>query len=225
LATESTSSTTSSLVSNDNSATKRGTKIIKPGSDMNKNAFLKILVAEISNQDPTQNKDSTQYVTQLAQMTSMEQMSNLNNTMSFNSANALIGKNVITNVKDVNGNVYNGKVIDVTNKSGNLTIGVQIGSGTSAKILDFDYNEIVSVSEPINYSMESISANSAILAAASMIGKKGEFDVADSDTNITGTIKGIVKENGLLKLRVQPDGSEEIKVVTLDNLIKLDMEG
>ena len=192
---------------------------------MNKNAFLKILVAEISNQDPTEKKDSTQYVTQLAQLTSMEQTSNLNNTMAFNSANALIGKNVVTNAKDVNGNVYTGKVIDVTNKSGNLTIGVQVGTGASAKVLDFDYSEIVSVSEPMNYSMESISANSSILAAASMIGKKGEFDVEDSDTNITGTVKGIVKENGLLKLRVQPDGSDEIKIVTLDTLIKLDMEG
>ena len=43
-------------------ATDRGTKIIKPGEDMDKNAFLKILSAELSNLDPMGDNDSTQYL-------------------------------------------------------------------------------------------------------------------------------------------------------------------
>ncbi|MDI9219152.1 flagellar biosynthesis protein FlgD, partial [Clostridium tertium] len=33
-------------------ATDRGTQIVKPGQDMDKNAFLTILSAELSNMDP-----------------------------------------------------------------------------------------------------------------------------------------------------------------------------
>ena len=43
-----------------------GTPIVKPGSDLDKNAFLKILAAELANQDPTADVDSTKYVSQLA---------------------------------------------------------------------------------------------------------------------------------------------------------------
>jgi flagellar basal-body rod modification protein FlgD len=142
----------SQVFGNYNSATSKGTKIMKPGADMDKNTFLKILAAELSNQDPMAAKDSTQYVSQMAQFASMEQMANLNATMS-----------------------------------------------TSA-------------------------ANTDLLAAASMIGKIGEFSIQDENgSNLTGLINGIVKENGLLKLRVQQQGSDEIKTMSLEALLKLDM--
>jgi len=40
--------------------------------------FLKLLVAQIQNQDPTQPADSMAYVTQLAQFSSLEQLININ---------------------------------------------------------------------------------------------------------------------------------------------------
>jgi flagellar basal-body rod modification protein FlgD len=207
-----------------NSATKNGTRIVKPGSDMDKNAFLKILAAELKNQDPMAAKDSSQYVSQMAQFASMEQMTNLNTTMSFNSANSLIGKGVVTKVKDATGVTYAGVVRDVTNNSGKFVIGVEVNDGSTTKMLDFDYNEIATVAETPNYSMDNLSTNTALLAAANMIGKTGEFNLKDSNNNnLQGLIKGVVKENGLLKLRVQPNGSNEIKIVTLDTLVKLDM--
>jgi flagellar basal-body rod modification protein FlgD len=207
-----------------NGATKNGTRIVKPGSDMDKNAFLKILAAELSNQDPMAAKDSTQYVSQMAQFASMEQMTNLNTTMSSNAANSLIGKGVVTKVKDATGVTYAGVVRDVTNNSGKFVVGVEVSDGSTTKILDFDYNEIATVAETPNYSMDNLSTNTALLAAANMIGKTGEFNLKDSNNNnLQGLIKGVVKENGLLKLRVQPNGSNEIKIVTLDTLVKLDM--
>lgn len=37
-----------------------GTKIVKSGNDLDKNAFLTILAAQLSNLDPTKDVDSTQ---------------------------------------------------------------------------------------------------------------------------------------------------------------------
>ncbi|HBA04212.1 MAG TPA: hypothetical protein DCW51_09845, partial [Clostridium sp.] len=67
------------------SATKIGTPIVKPGSELDKNAFFKILAAELSNQDPTQSQDTSAYIAQLAQFTTLEQMSSLNSTMTLSS--------------------------------------------------------------------------------------------------------------------------------------------
>jgi flagellar basal-body rod modification protein FlgD len=208
----------------ENSATTKGTRIVKPGSELDKNAFLRILSAELTNQDPMNTKDSTQYVSQMAQFASMEQMSNLNTTMTGYTANSLIGRGVVTNVNDINGVPYTGIVRDVTNNSGKIKIGVEVGKGDTTEILEFDYTEVKSVIEVPNTSMDNLMGNTALLAAANLIGKKAEFDIKDeSGNNLTGLVKGIVKDSGLLKLRVQKEGSDEISTVTLDTLLKIDM--
>lgn len=48
---------------------------------LDKNAFLKILTAQLSNQDPMNAKDNTEYVAQMAQFSSLEQTQNLNATI------------------------------------------------------------------------------------------------------------------------------------------------
>lgn len=88
--------------------TDNGTPIVMPGEETNKDLFLKLLVAQMSNQDPLNPQDPTQYVTQLAQFSSLEQMQNLNEGMEYlvgltngvlvnsamSTASALIGKRI-----------------------------------------------------------------------------------------------------------------------------------
>src|SRR3954469_23264749 len=45
-------------------------------STLGKDEFLKILVAQLANQDPTQPQDSSQFVAELAQFSSLEQQQN-----------------------------------------------------------------------------------------------------------------------------------------------------
>ncbi len=47
-------------------------------ADMDKESFLKLLVAQISNQDPLAPQESEQYMQQLTQFSTLEQMMNLN---------------------------------------------------------------------------------------------------------------------------------------------------
>lgn len=65
------------------SVTENGTAIIMPGEETNKDLFLKMLVAQMQNQDPFNPQDPTQYVTQLSQFTMLEQSMVLNNNMEY----------------------------------------------------------------------------------------------------------------------------------------------
>lgn len=52
------------------------------GSSMvDKNGFLKLLAAELQNQDPMKSADTTQYVAQMAQFAALEQITNLNSSI------------------------------------------------------------------------------------------------------------------------------------------------
>ncbi|MGG1311187.1 MULTISPECIES: flagellar hook capping FlgD N-terminal domain-containing protein [Cohnella] len=52
-----------------------------PSSELGKDDFLKILITQLSNQDPLQPMDNTQFISQMAQFSSLEQMMNVSKQM------------------------------------------------------------------------------------------------------------------------------------------------
>ena len=57
-----------------------------PGGELGKDAFLKLLVAQLKNQDPMAPQDGKEMAAQLAQFSSVEQLQTLNATMSAGQA-------------------------------------------------------------------------------------------------------------------------------------------
>jgi flagellar basal-body rod modification protein FlgD len=54
---------------------------VAPGGSMGKDAFLKLLVAQLKNQDPLSPQDGKEMAAQLAQFSSVEQLQSMNETI------------------------------------------------------------------------------------------------------------------------------------------------
>ena len=96
---------------------------IKTADELNKlgkESFLKLLVAQMENQDPMQPQSNTEWVSQLATYSTLEQMQNMNAVMTNSQAFGLIGQDVIVATKNADGkeSTISGKV-DFVSVKGN----------------------------------------------------------------------------------------------------------
>ena len=78
------------------------TKQTEPQNGLGKDAFMKILVTQLKNQDPMEPLKDTEFIGQMAQFSSLEQLSNLNQAMT--QFIALQGHQKLTEHADLLGN-------------------------------------------------------------------------------------------------------------------------
>lgn len=198
-----------------NDTTARGTVIRKSNTEFDKNSFLKILSAQLSNQDPTSNQDSTAYVTQMAQFTSMEQTANLNETMSNSANQQLVGKRVILDEKYNDGSYVKGDVQEVIKKSSGTFLTVLI----DGKKEEIPLKKVLGVSEAEDGNMTANSRtalNSDFIAASALADKKQNVIVSELDKDkkvvlIKGKVSGAyidTVDSAIVKIKVDvADGS------------------
>lgn len=146
--------------------TENGTPIVEAGKETDKDLFLKMLVAQMQNQDPFNPQDPTQYVTQLAQFTMLDQTMALNENMEYlismnngllvnsamSGATSLIGKNIEAYGPIEDGKEYEednipkmtGKVESVHIKDGVVYMNVRDDS--TGELVDIEYGALIKVS-------------------------------------------------------------------------------
>lgn len=158
--------------------TANGTRIVT-GKEADKNMFVKLLAAQLSNQDPSKPTDSTEYVSQMAQFSSLEQMTNLNGTMSYMSASNMVGKVATTKYVDSNNNPIKGTVTNVTKV------------GDAIKIYLDGYNDPFALED-----IASVEKTDSLVEAGGYVGKNVYINKQNADgTYIKGKVTSVV--NGL----------------------------
>jgi flagellar basal-body rod modification protein FlgD len=102
---------------------------------LNYDAFLRLLVAQMQNQDPTAPQDSAQYLSQLASFAAVEQniatnskLDSLMTAMALSQANAVIGRTVTSADGTISGvvksvEIANGAATAVLEDGRRLTLG------------------------------------------------------------------------------------------------------
>lgn len=103
-------------------------------------SFLKLLVAQMKNQDPTKPNDSTEFVAQLAQFSQVEQSIQLNTKLdgllqssSLSQADALIGRTITSADGAITGTVKEVKIAS-SGATAVLVNGQEVAIGAGIKI-------------------------------------------------------------------------------------------
>lgn len=194
-------------------ATDRGTKIVKQNA-IDKNSFLKILTAQLTNQDPFNTQDSSQFVAQLAQFSQIEQMTNLTSTMTEHNAYSLTGKTVAFNKYDMYGKQYGGVIQNIYKDNNNMVAEVNVYENGSYVKKEFNVNDI---SEVINSNGPDFELNNNMnfLMSSSLIGKTVE--VNNNGKLMEAEVNSVYKEGILINLNVDVKGEYVKDQMKLDS--------
>jgi flagellar basal-body rod modification protein FlgD len=113
----------------------------KNGNKLDKNAFLRLLTAQMQYQDPTSPMDNTAFVAQLAQFSSLESMNNVNETLTKllttqntslqNTAIGMVGKTAVFATDQVSHTEGKSTTIsaDLSNVAMNVTMQISDEAG------------------------------------------------------------------------------------------------
>ncbi len=113
-------------------------------SAYSKDTFLKLLVAEVQNQDPLEPTSNTEWISQYATFSELEAMQSMSASYDLSRASALVGKTVVlqTTNEDGKSSTIQGKVDFVTYEGGKAYLSVN-GSPYSLddlyNVVDTDY--------------------------------------------------------------------------------------
>ena len=109
-----------------NKALNAGKTVTAAGGEMGKDEFLKILITQLSHQDPTQPMEDSEFIAQLAQFSSLEQMSNVSEEIS--KVASLLAK---------------GQAVSLLGRMVEVVSGSQVVEGTVEEVSGGDFPQIL----------------------------------------------------------------------------------
>ncbi len=147
-------------------------------SVLDKDAFLQLLVAQLSCQDPLEPASDTEFISQLTQFAMLEQVEQLNGTTSTNQAYSLMGKYVYVDATGEGTEYAFGQVDGVTIRDSKayLIIGDE----------EFAYENVVAVINTVESNLEQV-----LVQSADLIGKTITAEITDEGGEPM-TVSGVV---------------------------------
>ncbi|RDY28929.1 flagellar biosynthesis protein FlgD [Romboutsia weinsteinii] len=139
--------------------TENGTSIVPKGEEVDKDIFLKMLVAQMVNQDPFNSQDPTEYITQLAQFTMLDHMMSLNDSMEYlvgvnngilvntamSTASSLIDKHIEVKEFDEDGTEISGSGVVKSTFIKDGIVYLEVKLDDSEEIKSFRYESLVKI--------------------------------------------------------------------------------
>lgn len=183
---------------------------------LGKDDFLKILMVQLQNQDPTSPMEDREFIAQMAQFSSLEAMTNMSSTMQqfvdSQNTNLLISYNQFIG-KEVNWHKLNYSTEDpnaqpeVLEGKGKVE-SVQFKDGTVQLIL-----EDGTILEPANISgvsgSSSGSADSSLVQASMLIGKMVTY-LNESQEELTAIVKSVSIKDGKTLFQLDDENQTSI---------------
>jgi flagellar basal-body rod modification protein FlgD len=106
----------------------QATEVRKTGDNLGKDDFLKLLITQLQNQDPSSPMDNSQFIAQMATFSTLEQIITNNSQNSLVSGSDLIGKQITW--KDSSDQEVSATVKSVLMSNGKLQYEVNDDKGT-----------------------------------------------------------------------------------------------
>ena len=191
----------------------------KTGStELGKDDFLKLLITQLQNQDPTNPMKDTDFIAQMANFSSLEQMSNLNTSI-----NKLVDQDKQSQLISYHQFVGEEVKWHKVNELEDGTTEIEEGSGKVAS-LQFKDNQVFFILEdgnklePGNISeVNNKAEESSILQASMMIGRTVSY-LNDKKEEVSAAVKSVSFKNGNTTFLLEDDLHT---VLTSSQIIKI----
>ncbi|MBK5445912.1 flagellar hook assembly protein FlgD [Peribacillus sp. TH24] len=190
----------------------------KTGGSLGKDDFLKLLLTQLQNQDPSSPMDNTEFIAQMATFSSLEQMMNIGSQI-----DELIGLNQQNSLMNYNSFVGKEVTWHILDESGeNLAIEEGVGIVES---IQYKGDNIYFILEdgtklqPANISAmkQSSTTSNSLTNASELIGKRVTWN-DEENGDLSAVVTSVSMNKG--KVQIEVDDQSGAKL-SLDQLIKI----
>lgn len=170
--------------------------------------FMKLLVAQLKNQDPNNPLDTKELVTQLSQLTSVEQLISMNsrlqtleaatNSMAANQSSSLIGKTIEAKNDSVNLKSTGSVSTAVNLGSGADKVTVKVSNEAGRVVKTFDLIDKTAGQKTVSWDGMTDSLERAVPGQYRMeiVATDPAGNPVQADMTVSGVVNGVSYENG-----------------------------
>jgi flagellar basal-body rod modification protein FlgD len=195
-------------------ATSTAATIKNPNATLNQSDFLKLLIAQLKNQDPLSPMDSTQFTSQMAQFSSLEQLTNINTnlaglaqvTSAINNSEAMgmIGKTVVAAGNTIG--VTNGTPSPITFNlpSPSQTTNISVVDSSGKIVGSFQAGPLGAGNQTVRWNGKDASGNAVPDGAYTYAVNAADAggNTINATTYLSGVVQSVSIQNGASMLNV-----------------------